>query len=146
MSAIAVSPRITSAGVSRRPAARPSRAARPDGPERPERRSTPGAAAAGTGEAPLHLTVRGRVVVVLLALAVLAGGLLGGRAVADGPERAVEVETYAVQSGDTLWQIAASVAGAGEDVRDVVLDLQRLNGLGDGAITAGQVLLLPAGS
>jgi Tfp pilus assembly protein FimV len=71
---------------------------------------------------------------------------MGGRAVADGPERATEVVTHAVQSGETLWQIAASVAAPGEDVRDVVLGLQELNGLADASLQAGQVLLLPAGS
>ncbi|NHT18334.1 LysM peptidoglycan-binding domain-containing protein [Cellulomonas sp. IC4_254] len=92
------------------------------------------------------MTRRGRVVVALLGLAVVLGGLVGGRAVADGPEQATEVTTHAVQSGETLWQIAASVAGPGEDVRDVVLDLQQLNGLSDASLQAGQVLLLPAGS
>jgi LysM repeat protein len=96
--------------------------------------------------APLRLTRRGRAVLVVLGLLVVAGGVLGGQAVADGPERAVEVVTHAVQSGETLWQIAAAVAAPGEDVRDVVAELQELNGLADGSLTAGQVLLLPAES
>jgi Tfp pilus assembly protein FimV len=74
------------------------------------------------------------------------GGRGGGRAGADGPEQATEVTTHAVQSGETLWQIAASVAGPGEDVRDVILSLQQLNGLADASLQAGQVLLLPADS
>lgn len=131
MSAIAAHPGI----------ARPARRevpARRDGDAR-----RPGTAG---GEGRLHLTRRGRVVVALLGLAVVLGGLVGGRAVADGPQQATEVTTHAVQSGETLWQIAASVAGPGEDVRDVIVRLQQLNDLADASLQAGQVLLLPAGS
>lgn len=98
------------------------------------------------GDAPLRLTRRGRVVVVALALLLAVAGVMGGRAVADGPARATEVRTYSVQSGETMWGIAADIAAPGEDVRDVVLQLQRLNGLSDGSLAAGQVLLLPADS
>ncbi len=131
MSAIAAHPGIA------RPARRQAPPRRDGGARRP--------VAAG-GEGRLHLTRRGRVVVALLGLAVVLGGLVGGRAVAEAPERATEVTTHAVQSGETLWAIAASVAGPGEDVRDVVLGLQELNGLADASLQAGQVLLLPAGS
>jgi hypothetical protein len=96
--------------------------------------------------AQLRLTVRGRVVVVLLALLVVLGGVMGGRAVADGPEQAREVTTHSVLSGETLWQIAAEVAAPGEDVRDVILRLQELNDLPDSSLQAGQILLLPAES
>jgi Tfp pilus assembly protein FimV len=131
MSAIAAHPGI----------ARPARRQAPARRDGDARRSV----SAG-GEGRLHLTRRGRVVVALLGLAVVLGGLMGGRAVADGPERATEVTTHAVQSGETLWQIATRVAAPGEDVRDVVLGLQELNGLSDASLQAGQVLLLPAGT
>jgi nucleoid-associated protein YgaU len=104
------------------------------------------AGGAAVGEGRLHLTVRGRAVLVLLALLVVVAGVMGGRAVADGPEQATEVTTHSVQAGETLWEIAADVAAPGEDVRDVVLSLQELNGLADGSLQAGQVLLLPAGA
>lgn len=94
----------------------------------------------------LHLTRRGRVVLVLLALLVVAGGVMGGRAVADGPQQATEVTTHAVVAGETLWQIASSVAAPGEDVRDVVAELRDLNGMADSSLIAGQVLLVPADS
>jgi hypothetical protein len=94
----------------------------------------------------LHLTRRGRAVLLLLAALIVLAGVLGGRAVADGPEQAIEVRTYAVQAGETLWQIAGDVALPGEDVRDAVLRLQELNGLADASLRAGQVLLLPADS
>lgn len=138
MSAVAAHPGITS-GV--RPGSfRPARQQAPVRRDGDARR--PGAVPEGR----LHLTRRGRVVVALLGLAVVLAGAMGGRAVADGPEQATEVTTHAVMSGETLWQIAADVAAPGEDVRDVVLRLQDLNGLASGSLQAGQVVLVPAGS
>lgn len=151
MSAIAVQPRIAQVvGVRQAPrsvvrdgAAAPVRVADPVGRERAAVRPAAGAAADGGR---LHLTRRGRVVLLLLAAAIVVGGVMGGQAVADGPPRATEVTTHSVQAGETLWQIAAGVAAPGEDVRDVVLRLQELNGLADGSLVAGQVVLLPADS
>ncbi|MGW6132060.1 LysM peptidoglycan-binding domain-containing protein [Cellulomonas sp. NPDC055163] len=94
-------------------------------------------------ERPLRLTRRGRLVVLLLAALVLAAGVQGGQALADGPTRALEVTTYTVAAGETLWQIAAASARPGEDVRDVVLELQALNGLATAGLDAGQELVLP---
>jgi Tfp pilus assembly protein FimV len=151
MSAIAMQPRfVTEAGARRAPVtASSARAARADRPlatrPGPARRDA-AAGGAAVGEGRLHLTVRGRAVLLLLALLVVVAGVMGGRAVADGPERATEVTTHSVQAGETLWEIAADVAAPGEDVRDVVLSLQELNGLADGSLQAGQVLLLPAGA
>ena len=50
-----------------------------------------------------------------------------------------------VQPGDTLWAIAAEVAAPGEDVRDVVLMLMRMNELPSGGLAAGQTIVVPAG-
>ena len=165
MSAIAAHPRVVPTIGPR--AVRPTRVARAAAPARtasvlrtaPVARATatartapvaPTAAVVRTApaEAParLHLTRRGRVVLVLLALLVVVAGVMGGRAVADAPRQATEVTTHAVVAGETLWQIASDVAAPGEDVRDVVLRLQDLNGLPDSSLIAGQVLLLPAGS
>lgn len=94
-------------------------------------------------ERPLRLTRRGRLVVVLLAALVLLAGIQGGQALADGPSRALEVTSYTVGAGETLWEIAAASARPGEDVRDVVLELQSLNGLATAGLDAGQELLLP---
>jgi len=119
--------------------------ARPVRVQSPARRDGDARRPVAAGEGRLHLTRRGRVVVALLGLAIVLGGVMGGRAVADPPQQAVEVTTHAVQSGETLWQIAGEVAAPGEDVRDVVQRLQDLNGLADASLQAGQVLLLPAG-
>lgn len=136
MSAVAAHPGITSG--TRAGSFRPAR------PQAPVRRDGDARRAGSAPQGRLHLTRRGRVVVVLLGLAVVLGGAVGGRAVADGPERATEVTTHAVMAGETLWQIASTVAAPGEDVRDVVRSLQDLNGLADGSLQAGQVLVIPA--
>ena len=102
-----------------------------------------GAAAPGT----LRLTVRGRRVVVAIALS----GALGLGAVAGSvlPHELRESElrlagesTIVVESGDTLWSIAAMLAGDG-DVRAVVHRLRVLNDLDSSVIRRGQVLRLP---
>jgi Tfp pilus assembly protein FimV len=137
MSAITMAPRVALTDV-RRPASAPRPAVAP--------RRTAVGRPVEPGLRDLHLTRRGRAVLLLLAALIVLAGVLGGRAVADGPEQAIEVRTYAVQAGETLWQIAGDVALPGEDVRDAVLRLQELNGLADASLRAGQVLLLPADS
>ncbi|QZN84484.1 LysM peptidoglycan-binding domain-containing protein [Cellulomonas sp. C5510] len=145
MSAIAVHPRLATRPAADRPA-RPRPVAVRSAAAQAEGRARPAARVTATPEASLHLTRRGRAVLLVLALLVVLGGVVGGRAVADGPRQATEVTTHAVVAGETLWQIATDVAAPGEDVRDVVLRLQELNGLPDASLLAGQVLLLPAGS
>ncbi|HEX5333304.1 MAG TPA: LysM peptidoglycan-binding domain-containing protein [Cellulomonas sp.] len=112
------------------------------------RRIRPGAPSAGARTArtsELRLTRRGRWVVAVLASVVAIGtGIAGGQAVAAGPTQALEVVGYTVQPGDTLWRIAAGVAMPGEDVRDVIVELQDLNALPRAELTAGQHLVLPA--
>ena len=122
--------------------ARPGRSAVPVGPgSRPvqRRRPAPGAPAR------LRMTRRARRLVVVLALAggvgvaAVTGSLLGsdsGGLHLAGDERVV------VESGDTLWSIASSVGGDA-DVRAVVDEIQRLNGLESADLVPGQVLLLP---
>ncbi|MEZ0449470.1 LysM peptidoglycan-binding domain-containing protein [Cellulomonas sp. ICMP 17802] len=94
----------------------------------------------------LRLTTRGRVVLWVLAASLVAlVTLLGSRAAADGPAGAQEVVRHVVQPGETMWQIAETVAGPSDDVRDVVFDLVRLNELPDSGLMAGQVIVVPAG-
>lgn len=93
----------------------------------------------------LRLTRRGRLTVWFAAGAVgLTVGLAAQSADAEAPRTAVEVQTRTVAAGETLWEIAASVATPGQDVRDVVAELSEVNGLVGGGLQAGQQLLLPA--
>ncbi len=56
---------------------------------------------------------------------------------ASGPER-----PYRVQSGDTLWSIAAEHVGG--DPREAVWELRQRNHLAGTTIRPGQTLMLPA--
>lgn len=94
----------------------------------------------------LRLTARGRVVAVLAGMALAAPLLWGATAaVADVPASAVEVRAHAVAPGETLWGLAAALAEPGQDVREVVRDVQDLNGLTTGTLRVGQTVYLPVG-
>jgi len=79
------------------------------------------------------------------AVTVAAGAVLGIRgavtsAATPGPRVAQHV--YVVRAGDTLWSVAARVAGPRADPRPVVDDLIRRNGIVDARIRPGQRLLM----
>ena len=115
-------------------------------PARATARSTTRSTARAEARPALRLTVRGRRVVALLALVLALGTILLGSqgATAGGSPRATEVVAYTVAPGETLWSIAASVAAPTEDVRDVIAELEDLNGLTGAGLQAGQQLLVPA--
>lgn len=115
----------------------------------PVRRTTVGrpgrAVSGGPVRGTLHATVRGRRVVLGLIVVVSAGlGLLGGQAVAATPAVPAETVRIVVEPGDTLWELALGLVEPGEDIRDVVLEIQELNGMGSAALSVGDELLLPA--
>jgi Tfp pilus assembly protein FimV len=56
---------------------------------------------------------------------------------------AYDARAYTVQSGDTLWKIAAEEYGAGLDLRGVVYAVREANDLDGASLQAGQVLTLP---
>ena len=97
--------------------------------------------------APLRLTERGRRVVAGLSISIglcIAAGTavtveLGG---ADGELQLAGVSTVVVQPGDTLWDIARSVAPE-EDPRAVVDAIVELNGLHSVDLMPGAELQLP---
>lgn len=94
---------------------------------------------------PVHLTGRGRFLVLLTLVALLLGAFLSGRSASHAsgsPEPQPTLTQVTVQPGDTLWSIARHVAPR-RDPREVVEHLQRLNGLPGGGLQAGQQLLLP---
>ncbi|UOE44769.1 LysM peptidoglycan-binding domain-containing protein [Agromyces larvae] len=97
----------------------------------------------------LRLTRRGRVVLTALAgvpVALLAAVMVLGAGAAaaesDLGGGATSFRTVTVAAGDTLWELAESIA-PGEDPRDVIGEILRINGLRDGAIQPGQQLALP---
>lgn len=96
------------------------------------------------GLAGLRITRRGRVVLVLLAMLLVAPmATWGATAVASSPGEPVEVRVHAVQPGETLWGYAEEVARPGEDVRAAVARLQELNQMSSGTVRVGELLLLP---
>jgi LysM repeat protein len=90
--------------------------------------------------APTQLSVR---LSVLLTTVCVVSILIGGAAEAEGPP-APSVD-YVVRTGDTLWAIAATNAGAGQDIRDVVAAIAELNQIEGSVIHPGQVLRIPGG-
>lgn len=67
--------------------------------------------------------------------------VIANTADADVPE-SPPVE-YVVEAGDTLWGIASTHSGPGEDVRRLIRDISDLSGVSAGTIHPGQVLLIP---
>jgi LysM repeat protein len=102
---------------------------------------------ATTAQPRLHLTRRGRSVLTTLAaiplvLAAFAFVINGGGATATLEGSKVPFEYVTVQPGQSLWQIAETVAPAA-DPRDVILEFMSLNGLDSSDIVAGQELAIP---
>ncbi len=100
----------------------------------------------------ISAVARHRVVVLLTLVVVALTLLLAGAVVAGASSDAesaesisVELGSHTVRTGDTLWEIAAEVAGPDDDLRDLVADIKHLNDLSSSVIVPGQVLLVPAG-
>ncbi len=96
----------------------------------------------------LKITRRGRAVLTLLiAIPLAIGGAvagLGAVGAAAGTHPGSASFTYVtVQPGESLWQLAQSVAPRA-DPRDVVADIQNLNDLSSGDIQPGQRIAIPA--
>jgi LysM repeat protein len=66
----------------------------------------------------------------------------GGRAT-ERPEP-VGQRSIVVQPGQTLWSIAKDVA-PGRDIREVIYEIRRINGLDSAMVRSGQTLELPTG-
>ncbi|WP_051299522.1 LysM peptidoglycan-binding domain-containing protein [Arthrobacter castelli] len=100
----------------------------------------------------LHLTRRGRLLLIGIPLMAAAACLvfsLGffnspATAASEAPPEPAGSVTYTVAPGDTVWTIAAVVAGGG-DTRDAVQAIMDLNQLETSTIQVGQQLFLPAG-
>jgi LysM repeat protein len=85
-----------------------------------------------------QLSVR---LILLLTAICMVFLLIGGTAGAEVEKP--DPVSYVVQTGDTLWDIAARNAGPSEDIRRLVMDITVLSGVEGDVIFPGQVLLIP---
>lgn len=91
-----------------------------------------------------RFTLRGQRVLVALGFAVsIAAGAIVGNLIGP-PELPEETATMVVQSGDSLWSIASSLAEPGEDLGPVMSEIRELNGLETAYIASGQELVVPS--
>ncbi|MCL8025031.1 LysM peptidoglycan-binding domain-containing protein [Nocardioides bruguierae] len=94
----------------------------------------------------LRLTRRGRVVVVLLGLALAGLVAVIGASMAAGTDSAVQTHDIVVGTGDTLWGISGEIAEeTGSDLRSTMTLISELNDLDGGMLVAGQTLEVPVG-
>jgi hypothetical protein len=49
-----------------------------------------------------------------------------------------------VERGDTIWEIARAEVGSAGDPRPLVQAIREANGLGNGSVHPGELLLIPA--
>ena len=93
----------------------------------------------------VHLTRRGRALLLLVLVSLLYAAFAVGRSASEAAVTTAPAPVLGqltVQSGDTLWGIARQVA-PGRDPRPTVEQLVRLNDLHEPALQVGQQLLLP---
>ncbi len=60
-----------------------------------------------------------------------------------GASNVQEYVEFAVQPGDTLWQIARNHSPANMDIREYIYQIQEINNVKNSVIHPGDVLLLP---
>ncbi len=94
----------------------------------------------------VRLTLRGRVLVILVAALLLAGIAVLAKAAtssASGPVVGSSQPMITVQPGESLWSIATQVA-PNADPRATVQKIVDLNGMSGTAVAAGEQLKLPS--
>ena len=116
----------------------------PATPSASPRSSSPRATGPGAG---VRLTRRGRIVVVVVALLVaFAIGVFvtaAGSVATQHPGTPAPTKIVQVDSGDTLWDLAAGLADDG-DVPAMMEQIKQLNALDSAELQAGQRLVVPA--
>ena len=79
-------------------------------------------------------------------IAFLLGALMSGgftyMTVSASPE-IYEKQVITVHTGDTLWDIAADWSGRDEDIRELILRIQKENKLSGSDLAVGQRLVIP---
>lgn len=84
--------------------------------------------------------------VLVVTLALVAGGWRLGQMFGGGETRAASDEEMAVvtvRPGDTLWKLAVSHGPIGVDPRLIVAEIRELNGLSSPDLQPGMVVLVP---
>ena len=107
-------------------------------------RSTSQAKRQGKPSGRTRLTVRGKVVLLLLVTLISWFGWSGfSTEPAYSEPGAMEVQTYTVHPGDTLWSYAADITPANQDVSQRVDEIMQLNHLDSPVLHPGQVIVVP---
>ena len=105
-----------------------------------------------SAQPPLRLTRRGRIVLVGVPLILLTVLLISLAGFLNSPAKAADsaselsvtpTVSVTVQPGQSLWEIAGSVAPE-RDTRDVVADIVQLNNLVGGKVMPGQQIFVPS--
>lgn len=88
--------------------------------------------------------MRGRIAVAVVS-AIAAWGCFGlvGAYEAQSDMGPMEVTTYTVRPGDTLWVYASSITPEGGDVSETVARLKSLNNMSSSALEVGQRIVVP---
>jgi len=102
----------------------------------------------GVAQPHLRITRRGRAVLTLLIAIPLSIGAavtgLGAIGASAGTQGSTATFSYVtVEPGESLWQVAESVAPTA-DPRDVIASILNLNNLSSGEVQPGQRLAIPA--
>lgn len=138
----------TATATATRPYARSASTASAAEPGRAPQRSqvAPRPAVVARGRSRVHLTRRGRALVLLVLVALLLAAFAFGRSASHAAVIAEPggptLTQVTVQPGDTLWSVSRHLAPH-RDPREVVQQLQRVNHLPSSALQVGQQLLLP---
>ena len=81
---------------------------------------------------------------VVIAVVIAGAAVFAPKAFAtDATATPVQLDTYTVADGDTLWKIAANLTPQGRDVRDTVAEIQDVNAMTGSELQAGEQILLP---
>jgi hypothetical protein len=91
--------------------------------------------------APIHLTRRGRVVLIAV-LTLLVAGIVATSASTGHADAPTTPGSIVVHQGDTLWSIASRIHPHGSPTSTMV-EIERLNHMPDGTVYVGQRLLVP---
>lgn len=80
-------------------------------------------------------------IIMVLMIGITLGNILGYNDV-DGDSK-TEYVTVVVSNGDTLWSIAERYSDGSMDIRQLIYEISKINGIESGQIYAGQEISVP---